>query len=1027
MGRVTRRSVASKDESTPKESPKSAGKRGAKKEESAIDKAAGGDTQETPTRRSGRQPAKEGPKADGPARGKSASRGRSASRGGKAKKEEEPESKEKSEDEEVEEKLPKGGSRSRSRGKAGQEVKATNAVKGGRGTKTKDKSEKDEENVEEEGETVKETEEDEPAVKGRGGRARSKTTAAAVAPSPRTERKGRGKAATAEQESDEKGDDSVKSKKDEAEASTAADNETDATPKGRQRRGANKDSVDTPTSSSGRRGRGQKAESAPPVKTTPASGKSTRRRGAAEAVADETVEKTEEMETGEEEKATPAEGAVEKKAASTTDEATTEKEEHNTEKAITEKDKKAASENEAPTTEEAAMETQESSATEKAAYKEQTATEKAAVDASNTAAVEASEPVSPAKKRKLEDDETEPSELESPNKKRKLEGSDGSPVAKRVKADTTAPAEVSTEEDFIVVNKEDVPSPDSKEVLASLPPQVKEGSSDPPGSEDITDEPAAETVAARTVSLSDIDISGLKDDDETAVMETSIKPPTDDFGVSSGGPAISADSGAAEQVSGATEKVKLSSDDTNASQDGALVQDTVTPTAAAEPASAHANSTSEAAPVVPQDTLAAPQTFPAVDSSQPEAMEVDGEVSLGKTASNFTDHSAVHQNGTDEEPSIVNSDTHLTSSPDKVQAAVRKDYVPSSTAIDSRKFILNPTFPVEMMDPAYCFSVVSYNILADCHLCRGDYSYTQPQYLAPEFRHNLLLKELDYLDGDIVCLQEVSPKFYNDALLPAMKSKGYEGHLIKRTKEYWDEGEATFVKTSKFDLVSNESASLADLAFKKVESCGLSAEVTSAAKKYLDRADVILLTELRCKKTGKTLTVCNIHVVYDPKAPDVQCIQVALAVNQLVTKAGSDQNPHIICGDFNADASSPAYQLARDGYLSDDHIRKLQALQALSNTDGSSQALIHHLWAAFQHTSSTLKNAYEQTLGKEPPVTVYTKEGRSADHIFFSSASIDNVGVLETLDLEVLQASGGLPSKSIPSDHVSIKAGFRLK
>lgn len=52
---------------------------------------------------------------------------------------------------------------------------------------------------------------------------------------------------------------------------------------------------------------------------------------------------------------------------------------------------------------------------------------------------------------------------------------------------------------------------------------------------------------------------------------------------------------------------------------------------------------------------------------------------------------------------------------------------------------------------------------------RGDYSYTQPQFLAPEFRHGLLLKELDYLDGDIVCLQEVSPGFYNDTLLPAMK------------------------------------------------------------------------------------------------------------------------------------------------------------------------------------------------------------------------------------------------------------------
>lgn len=62
---------------------------------------------------------------------------------------------------------------------------------------------------------------------------------------------------------------------------------------------------------------------------------------------------------------------------------------------------------------------------------------------------------------------------------------------------------------------------------------------------------------------------------------------------------------------------------------------------------------------------------------------------------------------------------------------------------------------------------------------------------------------------------------------------------------------------------------------------------------------------------------------------------MACAIKQLVAKAGSDLHPHIICGDFNSEVTSPAYQLAKDGYLSDDHIQKLQSLQNLDIADGS--------------------------------------------------------------------------------------------
>lgn len=62
------------------------------------------------------------------------------------------------------------------------------------------------------------------------------------------------------------------------------------------------------------------------------------------------------------------------------------------------------------------------------------------------------------------------------------------------------------------------------------------------------------------------------------------------------------------------------------------------------------------------------------------------------------------------------------------------------------------------------FSFVTYNVLADCHVQTDYASIYDPQHINAEFRHKQIIKELEYLDGDIVCLQEVSPDFYERQL-----------------------------------------------------------------------------------------------------------------------------------------------------------------------------------------------------------------------------------------------------------------------
>lgn len=64
-------------------------------------------------------------------------------------------------------------------------------------------------------------------------------------------------------------------------------------------------------------------------------------------------------------------------------------------------------------------------------------------------------------------------------------------------------------------------------------------------------------------------------------------------------------------------------------------------------------------------------------------------------------------------------------------------------------------------------------------------------------------------------------------------------------------------------------------------------------------------------------------------------LQIASAIKEVVSKAGGDLTPHILCGDFNSEVTSPGYQLCTEGYLSDACIQQLQSLENLQFQDGT--------------------------------------------------------------------------------------------
>lgn len=90
-------------------------------------------------------------------------------------------------------------------------------------------------------------------------------------------------------------------------------------------------------------------------------------------------------------------------------------------------------------------------------------------------------------------------------------------------------------------------------------------------------------------------------------------------------------------------------------------------------------------------------------------------------------------------------------------------HTPLPTPESLKDRVLLPKHDIETQTQE-TFRLITYNVLAVCHAQRDYASYDQQEHIDADFRHVQIINELEYLDGDIVCLQEVSPDFYDGKL-----------------------------------------------------------------------------------------------------------------------------------------------------------------------------------------------------------------------------------------------------------------------
>src|SRR5262245_39860289 len=212
------------------------------------------------------------------------------------------------------------------------------------------------------------------------------------------------------------------------------------------------------------------------------------------------------------------------------------------------------------------------------------------------------------------------------------------------------------------------------------------------------------------------------------------------------------------------------------------------------------------------------------------------------------------------------------------------------------------------------FTVATYNVLATAYINAQWYPGVPEHLLRADIRVPALVRSVEALNADVLCLQEVEPDVFaalNDRLAPL----GYAGRYERKGRNRPD-GCATFVRTAVFAVRHVHRLEYRD--------CETGPEAHSG--------HVALLLAL--ERDGRLLGVANTHVRWvAPNTPREQ--QVGLREVAELIAACRDFDPPcqdwIACGDFNYTADSAAVDLMRAAGYSFAHADRLHICSAVAN------------------------------------------------------------------------------------------------
>jgi len=339
--------------------------------------------------------------------------------------------------------------------------------------------------------------------------------------------------------------------------------------------------------------------------------------------------------------------------------------------------------------------------------------------------------------------------------------------------------------------------------------------------------------------------------------------------------------------------------------------------------------------------------------------------------------------------------------------------------------------------PHGTFKVSSYNILADSYGEPGPGRVSVPKPYV-QGRMSLILRDIELLGSDIVCLQEVESGLVEAQLRPFFQSRGYEyEYCVKSrakdplTPDNWKpriDGLLIAWRSAKFSKLSVSNFELRQLLFEHPTKWGVERKTMQSLLKLDTPISIIMLETTHVKAAKKVLCLANIHGYAggEHAKPLINVIQTQLAVHaarkvmyqhlgmnpKKVEEDAPSPIPFIFAGDFNARPGSGTYQLLSSGFLP----RDSTWLTYLPGKQSTNIDMKHHL---------NLASAYGQSPMGEPELTHHasaTLRG-TIDYIWYTPA---NLHVHRLLDLPDFTQRQGLrlPTVEFPSDHLPVGAEF---
>ncbi|TMW87583.1 hypothetical protein EJD97_019765 [Solanum chilense] len=330
--------------------------------------------------------------------------------------------------------------------------------------------------------------------------------------------------------------------------------------------------------------------------------------------------------------------------------------------------------------------------------------------------------------------------------------------------------------------------------------------------------------------------------------------------------------------------------------------------------------------------------------------------------------------------------------------------------------------------------VMSYNILGVKNAAAHEdlYRNVSPKYLDWDYRKKLICKEIRDYNPDIMCFQEVD-RF--DDLDYLLQKEGFKGVYQARTGDASD-GCAIFWNNKLFDILHEESIEFQNFNLRNnvCQLCVFKMNVKSSSK------DVS--TSNSESVSSPSFLVGNIHVLYNPNRGDIKLGQVRLFLEsaQRLSHEWGDI-PVLLAGDLNSMPQSAMYQFLTSNKLDIQmHDRKqisgqIYPLQnrsfnprlsyrwsneelLLATGTGASQ-LIHQLQLRSAYAGAPGSSRTRENSGEPLATSYHSKFLGTVDYIWHTTELVP-VRVLDTLPVDILRRTGGLPSEKLGSDHLSL-------